>query len=140
MRRNIRELILYLLLGLTLLLQGCKVKEYIEVPVEVEKIKTEYVHQIDSIYLHDSIATYIMQKGDTIFVDRYKYKVKEIYKVDTIHKTDSIPKIIKVKQIQTVEVNRVYTWQKVLMWTGGVGILLLLGFLINKFKIWKLLF
>jgi len=41
------------------LLQGCKVKEYIEVPVEVEKVKTEYVHKIDSIYLHDSISTQI---------------------------------------------------------------------------------
>ena len=138
--KNIKWLTLSLLLGLTLLLQGCKIKEYVEVPVEVEKVKTEYIHQMDSIYLHDSIATYIVQKGDTVFVDRYKYKIKEVYKIDTVIKIDSIPKVIKIKEKQIVEVSKVHTWQKVLMWTGGVGILVLLGFLINKFKIWKLLF
>jgi hypothetical protein len=42
--KNIKWLTLSLLLGLTLLLQGCKIKEYVEVPVEVEKVKTEYIH------------------------------------------------------------------------------------------------
>ena len=136
--RKIKYLIL--LLGLLTVLQGCKTKEYIEVPVEVEKVKIEYVHKLDSIYLHDSIFTQIVQRGDTIFVDRYKFKVKEVYKTDTIHQIDSIPKIVKVKTKEIVEVNKLYSWQKALMWTGGVGILILLGFLINKFKIWKSLF
>lgn len=136
--RKIKYLIL--LLGLLAVLQGCKTKEYIEVPVEVEKVKIEYVHKLDSIYLHDSIFTQIVQRGDTIFVDRYKFKVKEVYKTDTIHQIDSIPKIVEVKTKEIVEVNKLYSWQKALMWTGGVGILILLGFLINKFKIWKSLF
>lgn len=136
--RKVKYLIL--LLGLLTVLQGCKTKEYIEVPVEVEKVKIEYVHKLDSIYLHDSIFTQIVQRGDTIFVDRYKFKVKEVYKTDTIHQIDSIPKIVEVKTKEIVEVNKLYSWQKALMWTGGVGILILLGFLINKFKIWKSLF
>lgn len=136
--RKIKYLIL--LLGLLTVLQGCKTKEYIEVPVEVERVKIEYVHKLDSIYLHDSIFTQIVQRGDTIFVDRYKFKVKEVYKTDTIHQIDSIPKIVEVKTKEIVEVNKLYSWQKALMWTGGVGILILLGFLINKFKIWKSLF
>lgn len=136
--RKIKYLIL--LLGLLTILQGCKTKEYIEVPVEVEKVKIEYVHKLDSIYLHDSIFTQIVQRGDTIFVDRYKFKVKEVYKTDTIHQIDSIPKIVEVKTKEIVQVNKLYSWQKALMWTGGVGILILLGFLINKFKIWKSLF
>lgn len=136
--RKIKYLIL--LLGLLTVLQGCKTKEYIEVPVEVEKVKIEYVHKLDSIYLHDSIFTQIVQRGDTIFVDRYKFKVKEVYKTDTIHQIDSIPKIVEVKTKEIVQVNKLYSWQKALMWTGGVGILILLGFLINKFKIWKSLF
>ena len=136
--RKVKYLIL--LLGLLTVLQGCKTKEYIEVPVEVEKVKIEYVHKLDSIYLHDSIFTQIVQRGDTIFVDRYKFKVKEVYKTDTIHQIDSIPKIVEVKIKEIVEVNKLYSWQKALMWTGGVGILILLGFLINKFKIWKSLF
>ena len=136
----IKGFILSLLLSSLFLLQSCKVKEYIEVPVEVEKVKIEYVHKLDSVYLHDSISTYIVQKGDTIFVDRYKYKIKEVYRTDTIHQVDSIPKIVQVKTTEIKEVNKLYTWQKSLMWIGGVGLLVLLGFVINKFKIWKLLF
>lgn len=136
----IKGFILSLLLSFLFLLQSCKVKEYIEVPVEVEKVKIEYVHKLDSVYLHDSISTYIVQKGDTVFVDRYKYKIKEVYRTDTIHQVDSIPKIVQVKTTEIKEVNKLYTWQKSLMWIGGVGLLVLLGFVINKFKIWKLLF
>ncbi len=90
----IKGFILSLLLSSLFLLQSCKVKEYIEVPVEVEKVKIEYVHKLDSVYLHDSISTYIVQKGDTVFVDRYKYKIKEVYRTDTIYQVDSIPKIV----------------------------------------------
>lgn len=133
-----KVIILSLLMGLLFTVSSCKTKEYIKVPVEVEKVKTEYIHKLDSVYLHDSISTYIVQKGDTVFVDRYKYKIKEVYKTDTIHRVDSIPKIVTVNKI--VEVNKLYSWQKSLIWVGGVGLLVLLGIGINKFKIWKLLF
>ena len=133
-----RFIILSLLVSLLLTFNSCKMKEYIEVPVEVEKIKIEYVYKLDSIYLHDSISTYIVQKGDTVFVDRYKYKIREVFKTDTVHRIDSVPKIITVNKI--VEVNKLYSWQKSLMWIGGVGVLGLLTFLIKKLGIWKLLF
>lgn len=132
-----RIIILSLLVSLLLTFSSCKTKEYIEVPVEVEKTKIEYVHKLDSVYLHDSISTYIVQRGDTVFVDRYKYKIREVFKTDTVHKIDSIPKIVTVDKI--VEVNKLYSWQKALMWIGGVGILGLLIFLIKKLGIWKLL-
>lgn len=133
---KIHNIIILLFTVLTFTFSSCKTKEYIEVPVET--IKTEYIHQIDSIYLHDSIFTQITQRGDTVFIDRFKYKVKEVYKIDTVHKTDTIPKIVKVTE--TIEVNKLHSWQKSLMWIGGVGIFGLLAFLIRKFSIWKLLF
>lgn len=126
------------ILSICTLLTSCKVKEYIEVPVEVEKIKTEYVHQLDSIYLHDSISTYIIQKGDTVFIDRYKYKIKEVFRTDTVHQTDTIPKIVTLTK--TVEVNKLRQWQIVLMWLVGVGVLGLILFILYKLKLWKLLF
>lgn len=135
-----KYIIIPLFVSLVFITQSCKIKEYVEVPVEVEKVKIEYVHKLDSIYLHDSVATYIMQRGDTVFVDRYKYKIKEVYRTDTIHKIDSIPKVVQVKVKEVVEVNKLNFIQKILMWAGGVGILLILGFLICKFKVWKLLF
>lgn len=120
----------------TLLLSGCKTTEYIKVPVET--VRTEYKVQKDSIYLHDSINVYTETKGDTVYITKLKYKIKETFKTDTVLKRDSIPVIVEVEKV--VEVNKLHSWQKTLMWIGGVGLLVLLGMGINKFKIWKLLF
>lgn len=120
----------------TLLLSGCKTTEYIKVPVET--IRTEYKVQKDSVYLHDSINVYTETKGDTVYITKLKYKIKETFKTDTVLKRDSIPVIVEVEKV--VEVNKLHSWQKTLMWVGGVGLLVLLGIGINKFKIWKLLF
>lgn len=119
-----------------LILQSCIKKEYIEVPVEVEKVKKEYITKIDSVYFRDSVNTFIFQKGDTIIQTNTKYIIREKFSVDTVHKIDSIPKIIKVTEIK--EVNKLHGWQKLLMLLGGVGILGFIIFILNKFKIWKL--
>lgn len=131
-----KRYLLGIILMFTLLLSGCKTTEYIKVPVET--IRTEYKVQKDSIYLHDSINIYTETKGDTVYITKLKYKIKETFKTDTILKRDSIPVIVEVEKV--VEVNKLHSWQKTLMWIGGVGLLVLLGIGINKFKIWKLLF
>ena len=131
-----KKYLLGIILMFTLLLSGCKTTEYIKVPVET--IRTEYKVQKDSIYLHDSINVYTETKGDTVYITKLKYKIKETFKTDTVLKRDSIPVIVEVEKV--VEVNKLHSWQKTLMWVGGVGLLVLLGFILNKFKIWKLLF
>ena len=131
-----KRYLLGIILMFTLLLSGCKTTEYIKVPVET--IRTEYKVQKDSIYLHDSINVYTETKGDTVYITKLKYKIKETFKTDTVLKRDSIPVIVEVEKV--VEVNKLHSWQKTLMWVGGVGLLVLLGIGINKFKIWKLLF
>lgn len=131
-----KRYLLGIILMFTLLLSGCKTTEYIKVPVEI--VRTEYKVQKDSIYLHDSINVYTETKGDTVYITKLKYKIKETFKTDTVLKRDSIPVIVEVEKV--VEVNKLHSWQKTLMWIGGVGLLVLLGIGINKFKIWKLLF
>ena len=90
----------------TLLLSGCKTVEYVKVPVET--VRTEYKVQKDSIYLHDSINVYTETKGDTVYITKLKYKIKETFKTDTILKRDSIPVIVEVEKI--VEVNKLHSW------------------------------
>ena len=131
-----KRYLLGIILMFTLLLSGCKTTEYIKIPVET--VRTEYKVQKDSIYLHDSINVYTETKGDTVYITKLKYKIKETFKTDTVLKRDSIPVIVEVEKV--VEVNKLHSWQKTLMWIGGVGLLVLLGIGINKFKIWKLLF
>lgn len=106
-----------------LMLSACNTTtKIVEVPVEV--IKKEYVHdiKIDSVYIRDSVDRW--QKGDTLYITKWHTKFKYINKVDTIIKTDSIPKIESVEK--KVEVNHIYWWQKLLMWLGGITIVLLI--------------
>ena len=113
---------LLLLISLILCI-SCKTStKIVEVPVEV--IKKEYVHdiKIDSIYIRDSVDRW--QKGDTLYITKWHTKFKYINKVDTIVKTDSIPKIVPVEK--KVEVNHIYWYQKLLMWLGGITIILLI--------------
>lgn len=117
---------------LFLLCISCGTTKYIEVPVEVEKIKTEYKETIkyDSIYIKDSVDRYT--KGDTVFIYKEKTKFQYKYKYDTITKIDSIQ---YPKYITTVEeVNVLKWWQKALMLMGFTFIVVLLTKLIIKLK------
>lgn len=63
---------------------------------------TKYLR--DSIFLHDSVSTFIHAAGDTIFVDRYKsvIRYKERLKTDTLRQikqvTKTDEKVIEVKK------------------------------------------
>ena len=107
-----------LTLVLALFLSACTPTRYIEVPVEVEKIKTEYIidHRVDSIYERDSTDRY--SKNDTIFIYKEKVKNRYIYKTDTIVRTDSVPYVVETQITTTKEVNVLKWYQKALMYLG----------------------
>ena len=114
-----------------LMLSACKTTtKIVEVPVEV--VKKEYIHdtKIDSVYIRDSVDRW--QKGDTLYITKWHTKFKYINKVDTLIKTDSIPKIVPV--VKEVEVNHIYWYQKLLMWLGGITIVLLIIVITYKVK------
>lgn len=101
-----------------ILLLSCRVRrEYVEVPVEV--VKKEYITttKVDSIFVKDSVDRYV--SGDTVYLYREKVKYQYLYKTDTLIQIDSIPKIIKQITTEEVEVNKIYWWQKLLIWLGG---------------------
>ena len=127
--------ILFFLLFLTIVISCKTTTKVVEIPVET--IKTEYIEQVkyDSIYHKDSI--YIMQKGDTIYNNKVQYLYKYKYLRDTINITDTIPTIVTVKDTQYI--NKLYTWQKLLI-TVGIGFVLywivrLVIYIKNKFNI-----
>mgnify|MGYP003399178859 CR=1 FL=1 len=76
----------WLMLALVLITVGCTRMVYIP----VESVKTEYINKmsIDSIYLYDSV--YLKEKGDTIFMEKYKYSYRDRLRVDTVIQKDSI--------------------------------------------------
>lgn len=123
---------LLLLLSLILCI-SCKTStKIVEVPVEV--IKKEYIHdtKIDSVYIRDSIDRW--QKGDTLLITKYLTKYKYISKVDTILKVDTIPKIVSTTIEKKVEVNHIYWYQKLLMWLGGITMIILIIVITYRMK------
>lgn len=94
------------LIFLAAILYSCKSIQY--VPVETIKRDTTYISQtkIDSIYQRDSI--YVEHKGDTVYLNKYKYLYKYIEKHDTLwrEKVDTIQVAYPVEAQLT-------KWQKI---------------------------
>lgn len=73
------------------------------VPVETVRHDSVFFAKIqkDSIFVRDSV--HIKEKGDTVFVDKYKYVYRNIVRVDTflVVRTDSIQVPIPVEKKRT---------------------------------------
>ena len=92
--------------------------------VEREVVKTEYKTKLerDSVYLRDSV--YVIQRGDTVWVNKYKYLYKDKLRVDTLTCTDTV----RQERTKIVEVNRLTKSQEFRngSWWKLVGIIILL--------------
>ena len=115
-------------------LSSCRSIQY----VPVDTIKTEYKYidrlQHDSIYQKHSVMYYV--KGDTVFVDKYKY----LYKYLFINKVDSFVKVDSIQVPYPVE-KQLTRWQSLKMDIGGIAltvvaiiVIIALGKMIYKLK------
>ena len=124
---SIVGIVAMLLVGM---LSGCTTTKY----VEVEKVHndTTYIvkHLRDSVWLHDSV--YVSEKGDTVRIEKWhtKYIEKQVHDTCYVAKTDSVPKPYPVEKL--VE-KQLAWWQKLLMWSGGIGIVILVIFIFKRF-------
>lgn len=114
---------------------SCTTTKYVDRPVLVETVRTEYVNQLykDSIFVHDSIDRFI--SGDTVHQYKYKYIYKYFNRTDTVVKTDSIEVPVEIKTTEVKEVNRIKGYQSFLMCFGFVFILILVYKVIKFIKI-----
>lgn len=114
---------------------SCSTTKYVDRPIPVETIKTEYINQLyrDSVFVHDSTDRYV--KGDTVYQYRYKYIYKYLNRTDTILKTDSIEVPVEIIN----EVNNLKWYQSTLMWIGGLSLLILSFILGRKLCISKII-
>ena len=113
---------------------SCTTTKYVDRPVLVETVRTEYVNQLykDSIFIHDSIDRFI--SGDTVHQYKYKYIYKYFNRTDTVVKTDSIEVPVEIKTTEVKEVNRIKGYQSFLMCFGFVFILILVYKVIKFIK------
>lgn len=122
----------FLALCIIMALSSCSRKVYL--PVEHTVYKTDTLRlsslRVDSVYVRDSIS--LIQRGDTIFLEKYRDRYKYINRTDTLYrvKTDSVA----VKEPYPVEVVKevpksLAWWQTTLMWIGVACLASLLAFL-----------
>lgn len=139
---------IWLFILIIIALTSCRTVKYIdrtivdstkiEVPITNTKIEYRDRFLYDSIYVHDSIFTLI--KEDTVYISKNKETNHLINKADTIIKTDTIKipveitKTVTKTEIQIKETNKLYWWQKSLMYLGLIILISGIVFLIIKIK------
>ena len=141
-QRALKRVIKYLIIWLAVLmllawLTSCTTTKY----VEVEKVRTDTTYitkwQKDSVWLHDSI--YVTERGDTVLVEKWhtKYVEKQVHDTTYVSTHDTIPDPFPVETIKVVPAELSW-WQKLRLWIGNVGLVVILGF-VGWFgvRLWK---
>ena len=102
--------------------------------IYVPDTRTEYVtrERVDSLFLHDSIYVTEKVKGDTVYVTRYKERVRYEYvnDTDTIIRCDSIPYPVEVVRTEY----RMNGFQRSFFWLGLALSALGVGYVVLKFS------
>ena len=111
----------FILILLLCLCNSCSTIKYIP----VETVKTEYHNNYlrDSIFRYDSI--FVKEKGDTVFMERYRYLYRDKIVRDSIFVSDTIriPYPVEV----TKEVKKPLSgWQNFQVWCGRMALAVLL--------------
>ena len=124
----IRIIVAALLVALLVtILPSCKTVDCIPEVVYRDSIRTEYIH--DSIYRYERDSIYIHQKADTVWLEKYTTRYKDVLKVerDTIWR-DNTQTIVKEVEVE----KPIAPFVKWLAWWGAAAMLILLLWVVLK--------
>ena len=94
---EMRKFSLYILFALTLV--GCKtVAPCIPETITRDSVRVEY--KLDSVYLYERDSIFVHEKRDTVFVERWKTRYKDVMKIQRDTVIDTKTEV----QVQRVEV------------------------------------
>lgn len=98
--------------------------------IRVPEIHTEERTKIqtDSIYLHDSV--FVMQKGDTIYISKTRYRDRIKASTDTIKQTDSVSYPVEVIK----EIHRANAYERFTSWAFPLVALMVIAFIFFKIR------
>ena len=110
--------------------------QYIEQPVYLHDTLRSTIYSHDTTIVKDSVFFAI--NGDTIVRERYNTIERIKVAHDTIMRFVEKPvEVVREKNVEKrVEVNRIYWWQKLLMWMGGIGVVMI-GIILVKIVVNK---
>ena len=124
----IRIIVAPLLVALLVtILPSCKTVDCIPEVVYRDSIRTEYIH--DSIYRYERDSIYIHQKADTVWLEKYITRYKDVLKVerDTVWR-DNTQTIVKEVEVE----KPIAPFVKWLAWWGAAALLILLLWVVLK--------
>jgi len=103
-------------------------------------VQTLRATSLDSIYIykHDSII--VKQKGDTVFIEKYKEKIQTRLRIDTITRTDTIFQIKIQKDsisVQTLRATSPSQKTKSTAWKFWVGLVLGIVVISAVYIVWN---
>lgn len=111
-------------LVITMFCTSCKVQDCIPETIIKDSIVTEY--KLDSIYLYEKDSIFIKEKADTVFVNKYVTRYKDVLKIerDTIWQEN---KVVEVKVEKYIP--------QAVKGLAGIGAFFIVYFLV-KFVLW----
>jgi hypothetical protein len=116
------------MIAAAILLASCTKMVY----VPVESVITEYrnVQQRDSIHLYDSV--YLRDKGDTVWIEKYERLYIDRTVLDTTRISDTIRVPYPVKTVEKEYVHKIEWYERILIYTGILALILGIIYLIRK--------
>ena len=135
---SVSVMIVLLLLFVLLSCSACTTRiyetQYVEQPVYLHDTLRSTIYSHDTTIVKDSV--FFAVKGDTILRERYNTIERIKVAHDTIMRFVEKPvEVVREKNVEKqVEVNRIYWWQKALMWIGGIGVVGLVIFIYSKLR------
>ena len=114
-----RKFSLYILLALALV--GCKfVAPCIPETITRDSVRVEY--KLDSVYLYERDSIFVHEKRDTVFVERWKTRYKDVLKIQRDTVIDTKTEV----QVRRVEVTPRFA-KFCYLWFGVSAFLLIAG-------------
>lgn len=113
--------------ALFLAMVGCKTVDCIPEVEYRDSIRTEYIH--DSIYRYERDSIFIHHKADTVWMEKYITRYKDVLKVerDTVWR-DNMQTIVKEVEVE----KPIAPFVKWLAWWGAAALLILLLWVVLK--------
>lgn len=114
----IQTIVAAMLVALMVWMCSCKVQDCIPETIVRDSIRMEY--KLDSTYIYERDSIYIHSKADTVWVEKWKTRYKDVMKIerDTIYQENKVVEVNEVRYIPDIV--------KWLAWIGGAAIALLL--------------
>ena len=118
-----RKFSLYILFALTLV--GCKtIAPCVPETITRDSVRVEY--KLDSVYLYERDSIFVHEKRDTVFVERWKTRYKDVLKIQRDTVIDTKTEV----QVRRVEVTPPFA--KFTMWWFGITAAILLAIVAVK--------